>query len=358
MKILYLADANSVHTKKWCDFFLKKGYEIVVVSLGDGEIPGVRVHSMGITGFAERSQVSKLFTYFSKAGAVRQIVLREKPDIIHAHYATSYGILAARLGIHPYILSVWGSDVYDFPKSGFLQRRLLEYNLRQADYILSTSHAMKKETEQYTDKEILVTPFGVDTHVYRPMDVDKLSEFTVGTVKSFYPKYGMTYLIEGYHQFLQETGATDSKLLLVGSGPQESELRDLTKSLEIESRVLFPGFVDQEGVIRAFNQMDVAVFPSVLDSESFGVAAVEAGACGTPTIVSNVGGLPEATKPNETSLLVPAEDSKAIADALIKLYSDPILREKMGEAARDFVMNTYQIDSNFDEVDAIYRRLA
>ncbi|MDO5718175.1 MAG: glycosyltransferase, partial [Tissierellia bacterium] len=284
MKICYLADANSVHTKKWCEFFNKKGYEIIVISLGDGEIDNTRVYSFGVDGFSTKGHFSKLLTYFSKVKETKRIIRKENPDIIHAHYATSYGMLASLLGVHPYILSVWGSDIYDFPNSGFLQKKLLERNLKKADVILSTSKAMKIETEKYTDKKIEVTPFGVDIDLYKPYETEKLSNFTVGTIKSFYPKYGIEYLIRGFADFLLRTKSDDSLLILGGKGPQEEELKKLVMDLDIEDKVKFLGFLSQEDVIKSFNQMDVAVFPSTLDSESFGVAAVEAGACGVPTV--------------------------------------------------------------------------
>ncbi|WP_425538438.1 glycosyltransferase [Microaceticoccus formicicus] len=357
MKICYLADASSVHTHKWCEHFTKIGYSTIVVSLGDGKIPNTKVYSLGIEDLTDRSHINKLLNYITKIGRVKRIIKEENPDIIHAHYATSYGLLASLLNLHPYILSVWGSDVYDFPNSGTLQRKMLEWNLKNADILLSTSDAMREETAKYTDKEIGVTPFGVDTGIYKPLDIDPISDFTIGTIKSFYPKYGIEYLIKGYSDFIKETGAENTKLILGGKGPQEDELRALAIELGIEEKVEFLGFLDRDGVVNSFNKMDIAVFPSTLDSESFGVAAVEAGACGTPTIVSNVGGLPEATKPGYSSITVPKKDSRAITEALKKLYNDRELLNQMKINSRQYVLDTYDINKNFALVDEIYKEI-
>lgn len=357
MKICYLSDAGSAHTLKWSEFFLEKGYEVIVISLGDGEIPGAKVYSCEVEGFRSRSDINKLFIYYSQLSKIKAFIKKENPDIIHAHYATSYGLLASLLDIHPYILSIWGSDIYDFPKKSSLHEKLLRRNLKKADIILSTSEDMKKEVAQYTDKKVLVTPFGVDIDLFKPLEVERYPDFTVGIIKSFYPKYGITYLIEAFKMLIDKTGEKNAKLLLGGKGTQEQELRDLTKELGIEDNVKFLGFLNTQGVVEAFNKMDVAVFPSVLDSESFGVAAVEAQACEVPTIVSDVGGLPEATKPGYSSITVEPQNSEAIYEALLTLYEDENLRKQMAKNARQYVIDNYNIEDNFNVVDDIYKNL-
>ena len=357
MKICYLSDAGSAHTLKWSEFFLNKGYDVSVISLGDGEIPGAKVYSCAVEGFRSRSDVNKLFIYYNQLSKIKEFIRKENPDIIHAHYATSYGLLASLLNIHPYILSIWGSDVYDFPKKSSLHERLLKRNLKKADIILSTSEDMKREVAQFTDKEVLVTPFGVDIDLFKPIEVERDPAFTVGIIKSFYPKYGITYLIEAFKMLMDKTGDKNMKLHLGGKGTQEQELRDLAKELGIEENVVFLGFLNTQGVVEAFNRMDVAVFPSVLDSESFGVAAVEAQACEVPTIVSNVGGLPEATKPGYSSITVEPKNSREIYEALLKLYEDEELRKQMAKNARQYVIERYNIEDNFNVVDDIYKNI-
>ena len=90
------------------------------------------------------------------------------------------------------------------------------------------------------------------------------------------------------------------------------------------------GFVKPDDVIKEFQRFDISVFPSTLDSESFGVAAVESEACGTPVIVSNVGWLMESTKPNETSLVIEKKSVEDLAEKLNILVRDKDLRIKMG----------------------------
>lgn len=355
MKICYLSDAISVHTKKWCEFFVDKGYEIVVISLRNGEIPGVKVYGLGAEGYYNKGDIAKLNSYTKRIQEVKEIVAMEKPDIVHAHYATSYGILGSCLKFHPYFLSVWGTDIYTFPNKSFIHKKFLKYNLKKADFVLSTSKDMKREAEKYTKKEILVTPFGVPIDRFKPMKVDREDVFTVGTIKALIASYGLEYLIRGFKIFMEKSQDKKAKLLIAGKGEQEEELKNLAKELDIEENVHFLGFISEDEVIETFNKMDVAVFPSV-HQESFGVAAVEAQACGIPAIVSDVGGLTEATKPGYSSLTVRPESSEDIGEAIYKLYKDKDLREEMKKNARQYILDNFNVVDNFNYVDGLYKK--
>ena len=329
MKICYLADINSAHTHKFLNYFVKKGYDIHVISLGKGEYNGVKVHSLDIEdnvmkGKSEKGKVG----YLKKIKKVKELINEIKPDILHAHYASSYGLLGALANYHPYIISVWGSDVYDFPIKSPIHKMIIKYNLKKADYILSTSNVMKKETEKYTNKEIKVTPFGVDINKFYPNKVES-DEIIIGTIKTLEEKYGVQYLVKAFKQVKEENKDLDIKLRIGGKGSQEDYLKNLCRELNIENDVTFLGFVKPDDVIKEFQRFDISVFPSTLDSESFGVAAVESEACGTPVIVSNVGGLMESTKPNETSLVV---EKKSVEDLAEKL--NILVRNKNGKSSK------------------------
>jgi glycosyltransferase involved in cell wall biosynthesis len=356
MRICYLADINSVHTKKWCNFFKAKGYEIHVISLTDGTIEGVKVHSLNLdlkkiqsNGFIYK------FKYLFQINKVKKLVKEINPDILHSHYASSYGLLGALTKFHPFIISVWGSDVYEFPKKGLISKYVLKYNLSKCDTILSTSKVMGEETKKYINRDIEITPFGVDIDFFKPMtnvvkDKDKI---IIGTVKSLETKYGIEYLIKAFGELRKKY--SNIKLEIGGEGSQRHNLENMAKDLNIFEDVQFLGRLTAREVVEALNRYDIAVFPSLV--ESFGVAAVEAQACGVPVIASNVGGLPEATNPGVSSLLIEREDVKGLCAALEKLIEDPKLRREMGNNGRRFVEENYNIEKNFEKVNQIYKKL-
>lgn len=355
MKICYLSDASNYHTKKWCGFFAKRGHEIVVISLRKDSIPGVKVYAFDETELRQRSDASKL-SYLKNVSHIKKILDREQPDILHAHFATSYGLLGALTKYHPFIISVWGTDVYKFPNKSFLHRKLLEYNLKKADRIFSTSRDMARVTKQYTSKDVTVTPFGIDLNFFKPGSLNE-KEFTVGIVKGLEKIYGVDYLIRGFKIFKEAHPEVRPRLLIAGDGSQRQALEQLALDCDLEKNCCFLGFLKGEEVVEAYRAMDVSVLSSLPDSESFGVSALEAQACQIPVIASRVGGLPEVVDEGKTGLLIEPENPQAIAEVLEFMYEDKNRREEMGRAGRKFVEEHYDIEDNFGQVEKIYQLL-
>lgn len=219
MKICFLAPANNYHTKKWCEYFVSKGHEVHVVTFINDTIENVNVHYIDTKVQAHDSDLKKI-KYLSSVRKVKKIVKDINPDIINAHYATSYGMVAALCKFN-YILSVWGSDVYNFPKKGFIHKLYFKYLIKKPKYIFSTSNAMAEELKKYTSKKIYVTPFGVKMDLFNPNKKDSRYKdyFTIGTVKALKEKYGIKYIIEAAE--LLKKDIPNIKVVLAGSGSQE-----------------------------------------------------------------------------------------------------------------------------------------
>ena len=151
MKLCFLAPANNYHTQKWCNYFVKKGYEVHVISFINAKINGAKVHWIDSKAEYNHSDAKKM-KYLAQRGKVKKLVKKISPDIIHVHYASSYGTVAAISGLNNYILSVWGSDIYEFPQKSFFHKMLLKFSLKRAKYLFSTSKAMAQEGRKYTKK--------------------------------------------------------------------------------------------------------------------------------------------------------------------------------------------------------------
>ena len=134
-------------------------------------------------------------------------------------------------------------------------------------------------------------------------------------------------------------------------------LKQLAAQLGVAERVQFVGHVDHAQVPHELAQLDVYVALSRLDSESFGVAIIEAGAAARPVVVSNAGGLPEVVLDSVTGLVVPRENPQAAADAIECLLCDADLRQRMGAAARRHVAQHYSGDACVETMMKVYERL-
>lgn len=362
MNILILAPANNIHTQRWVISLAKYPLNICLFSLEQNtteqyaEYPNIRVES---SNFIATGTVGiNRLRYLRTLPRLKKIIKEFKPNIVHAHYASSYGLLGALANSHPYILSVWGSDVYDFPKISFLHRSVLKYVLRKADKILSTSHIMAKETQQYTSKEISVTPFGVDTSLFKKLPNAKKDEcFVVGNVKTLSAKYGIDILIKAFNILVLNNSNRSLRLDILGQGPDRNKLEALVQELGLTAKVRFLGFIRNSELPQYYNSFSVAASLSVWNSESFGVVAVEAMACECPVITSDADGFTEVVDNNVTGIIVPKYDVAAAAAAMQRFLNNPDLTAHMGEAGRRRVINNYDWSDNVKLMYNIYQNV-
>lgn len=350
MRVLILAPSRSIHTHKWALYYQNKGIEVKVVTFFDhySEENAKEVDTV----ILPKLLPGKL-SYFTSVFALRKVLKSFKPDILHAHYVSSYGFIGALANYKPYYISVWGRDIFQFPLQNNINKSIVTYTLKKADVICSTSHIMAKETNKYTDKAIPVTPFGVDMNKFKPIaGLKNENILTIGTVKALSDKYGISDLIHAFARIYSVQKQT--RLLIVGDGPQRAEYEELTKALGIDSVTTFTGRVPNNEVPTYINQMDVFAVPSTEDSESFGVAAVEAMACGVPPVVSNVGGLPEVVIEGHTGFVVPKENPEKLAESMSILLLDREKRMKMGMSGIDHVKAHYNWTDNAEGMLMLY----
>ena len=188
---------------------------------------------------------------------------------------------------------------------------------------------------------IEVIPPGVDANLFQPMDKDEARKRlglpdrkTILYVGRVEPLKGLDILL-GAMPLLQDTPAVH--LLIVGGNPDEDaefeRLNMLAKRLDISDIVTFTGSVNQEELPAYYSAADIFVLPSWY--ESFGLVALEAMSCGTPVVVSRVGGLKTFVEHGKTGYLVPWRCPEAFARSLETLLANPSLRDAMGSEARD-----------------------
>lgn len=366
MKILLLSDVNSVHTKKWVIGLSSKGFTIGIFSLSRSESDwfsnneGVSLLHQPKEMMDAESIKTKLL-YISTLKKLKAVIHSFQPDILHSHYASSYGLLGALSKFHPYIISVWGADVYDFPNKSFVHKTIFKFNLNKADKILSTSEVMKTETEKYTYKSVDVTPFGVDTQLFSPtpkkINLFSKDDLVVGLIKSLEPKYGIEVLIKAFKLAHEQCPELSLKLLLVGGGSLDKSLKNLVYELGITEHVLFTGKIAHEQIPYYHNEIDIFVSTSIDDSESFGVSIVESCACSKAVVVARTGGLKEVILENQTGLIVEKNDPVSTADAIIRFAKNPNLRFEFGLKARQHVINNYNWTDNLNKMSEIYQEL-
>ena len=215
---------------------------------------------------------------------------------------------------------------------------------RNADRVVAWSaHERDLLSDLYgADKDhVLIIPPGVDTKMFRPHDKQasrkKLGLPGSGKILMYVGRVerlkGIEILIQSVAGMEEEDDVT---LLIVGgadSDPERHRLNDVVDRLGITDRVKFLPSVKQEQLPEYYSAADVCVFPSYY--ESFGLAALESMACGTPVVASRVGGLPSIVREGETGYLIPTRCPAAFIQRIEILITNDHLRTLMGRAARE-----------------------
>jgi glycosyltransferase involved in cell wall biosynthesis len=350
MKLCVLGDNGSVHVQKWIKGLVAKGsIEMHIISFDRGP------KFDGITYYPLRKVTGTKFDYFLNTSLVKKYLKTIAPDLVHAHHSTSYGYLAAASGFHPLVITGWGSDILDSPKNFFL-RKILMNSLSKADAITVLSFFTQKKIAELTDQFVNVIPFGVDVSRFPVLIKEENVDIRIGTIRTLSDKYGVEYLIRAFAVLCDKK--QNVLLDIVGDGPQRTFLENLCRELGVEKKVVFHGYVNQntefEKYISLLTSFDIFTILSTMDSDTFGVAAVEALACAVPVVATSVGGLPEVVDSEKTGIIVAPRDVEQTAAALERLILNKELRVQMGRTGRLKVEQQYNWKNNVDQMVVLY----
>jgi glycosyltransferase involved in cell wall biosynthesis len=372
MRIVFLADAPYPHTWRWVHHFAAAGHDCHVISFRPARIEGATVHHVdGV----ERLGKAR---YLLHARRVARLIRELQPDLLHALHLTSYGFLGSVSGFHPFLASVWGTDILEAPQLTPFHRWLTRHALAHADAITATGLHLALETTRYAPyaTPVTVVPYGVDLQrftprsngaqpqsgVNLPLSVgtergpgDEVSPLFIGTTARLSPEKGLSYLVDAFAR-LRERYGERVRLCIAGEGPERSALEQQIDRLRLGEAVELAGWLEHDEVPAFLQRLDVFTLPSTW--EGFGVSAVEASACGLPVVASNIHGIPDAVLDGTTGLLVPPRDPTALAKALGRLIDDPSLRSRLGEAGRAFVARNYDWRQNVRQMELVYQGLA
>ncbi len=353
MKICYLGENISVHNQKWIKALSEQeNIDLHVITFNRGvKFDKVSYHYL-------KEYTKSKADYIFNIPHVKTIVRNIQPDILHSHYASSYGYMGSKCNFHPFIITGWGADIFDSTKNPIV-RGMIKRSISKTDALTVLSKITLEEMKNLTDKKVELIPFGVDTAKFIPVQKKHQGKIRIGTVRTLSVKYGVEYLIRAfailYVKFPQIT------LEIVGDGELRESLKNLCNRLGISDRVTFHGYINQQTDFQKYSsilsQLDIFAILSVMDSETFGVACVEASACGIPVVATNVGGLPEVIRDGVTGIIVQPKNPTETAEALERLISDESLRINMGEAGRKNVIDNYDWEKSVQKMMNVYNQV-
>ncbi|EMA58383.1 glycosyltransferase family 4 protein [Halorubrum lipolyticum] len=208
---------------------------------------------------------------------------------------------------------------------------------RCADHIIAVSDHTREQLRdlyRFDEAKLTTVPPGIDTERFRPTEeghpaVDE-SKRTVLVVSRLDPRKGIDKAIRAFAQLDRD----DTELLIGGTGRLEASLRELATELGVADRVRFLGFVPDEELPSLYSSVDLFVLPS--EYEGFGIVFMEAMACGTPVIGTDVGGIPTAIDDGETGYLVPKNGVEELAERIDDSLHDPVAYDRLASNAREW----------------------
>jgi glycosyltransferase involved in cell wall biosynthesis len=261
-------------------------------------------------------------------------------ELVDAHFAL-YALLPLRFGrlrTKPTVIHFhgpWADESLatgDSSRVRLTIRRLLERAAytRADQAVVLTSAFRQVLVERYRVQPWIVNvePPGVDVDHFVPgskelsrkqVGIGK-DEFVAITVRRLVPRMGLELLLDAWRAAIPDL-PEQSRLLIVGDGPLERELRAIASAYGVNGSVSLTGRVTEDQLVSLYQASDIAVVPT-LEHEGFGLVVLEAAACGTASIVTAAGGLPEAVSTLDPSLVVPVGDVEALRARLVRSVVD------------------------------------
>jgi len=278
--------------------------------------------------------------------------LFDSPDIINAHVALPSGFgsipIARELGV-PLVTTVHGADLQQYIHNRLMKNQIKNVFEASDKIILNSSKLQQICTNEFGGKyNTTIVSNGIDLdEIPNTQPVEHPTEsLTIISVGRLVETKGHIYVIEAIAQV-----EFDVRYLIVGDGPQRERLEQQANKLGIHDNVSFVGHVNHDEVYSYLKSADMFVLPSY--NEAFGIAYLEAMACGLPTVACEGEGPADFISHGETGFLAPPKDSGAIVELIRELYQDSKLWRYVSDRGQRTAINTFSWKRNAERVEEI-----
>lgn len=339
MRKLLIVSSNTIHTYKYLQ--LVEDYFDEILLITDEKSPVYNYPTI------ELSFNLKVKNLFSTVKQIKKQIADFQPTVIHIHQANSYAfyaLLASRKTKIPTILTAWGSDILVIPKSNFLLKKMVQFNLKTADFLTSDSTFMAGEMKKLAPliNEILIANFGIDV---TPINCPK--ENIVYSNRLHKKLYRVDKIIEGFARFKLNNERKDWRLVVAATGVETEALKQKAVLLGLTDDVEFVGWIQKEDNEQWYSKAKIWV--SIPESDATSISLLEAMACGSIPVVSDLPANREWIQSGVNGIVVGDLESDFISEALllneaeaIQLNKQRIEKDGTKEANREKFLQLYQ----------------
>ncbi|OPY22499.1 MAG: Trehalose synthase [Methanobacterium sp. PtaU1.Bin097] len=244
--------------------------------------------------------------------------------------------------------------IYNSVGLNYVLKTAAKIIITQPGYLQSSSHLAK-----YRDK-IEVIPNGVDVEKFQPIQAsdneDKSTIFFLSVLDEFHKYKGLDYLLEALK--IVKNNVPDVKLIVGGKGVLLDHYQEMAASLGLKDNVEFAGFIPDEEIADYYSQASVFVLPSISSlQEGFGIVALEALACQTPVVTTDIVGVAHDLKQIKGGIVIPPRDTHKLADAITQILSDAQMQKEMGQRGRKLVQEKYTWKVVASSMEKVYKEI-
>ena len=328
-----LAGGAEVHLHETYSRIAKMGHDVTLFcSSYDGAKPveennGIKIIREGGRFFFNFVVMKKYFTTF-KDQQFDLIV----DDVNKIPFYTPAYVKEPVLGELHHLLgtSVFKETIFPLASYVYLAERASLPMYRKIHFMIHSPSTQNEVKENgFSAERIHYVPYGMNHRLFRQTGIPKSSVPLIGALGRLKKYKSFDHLIEAF--VIVKQIISNAKLVIVGDGDDKARLMELTNTLGLNDSVTFTGFVSEEEKVKWLNRMHVAVNTSA--KEGWGLTAIEANACGTTTVSSNVQGLRDAVLDEWTGLLYEYGNREKLAEKIILLLRDNNLRERLAHQA-------------------------
>jgi len=279
MKKLLIIGSNSIHVYNYIN--LVKDYFDEIILITNKKREGTEVKTI------ELDFHLKLSSRLKTVAKIKKLIQEYAPSIIHIHQVNSYAyysLLAARKSSVPKILTAWGSDILLSPKKNYLLKKMVQFNLRHADFFTSDSEFMAEEMRSLLPKrklDILIANFGIEI-----IEKDLLKENIIYSNRLHKKLYQIESVINAFKLFLENSIDKTWKLVIAATGEETNNLKSMVEHLNLKGNVEFVGWVDQDKNVEYYSK--ARLFVSIPESDATSISLLEAMAYGCIPVLSDL----------------------------------------------------------------------
>ncbi|MDP1901627.1 MAG: glycosyltransferase [Rubrivivax sp.] len=347
-----LGDANSVHVQRWAREMLARGLRVSVVTARPAAINGVAEQIV-------LPPVQRPSDWLWRVGAAQRALNRLAPDLVHAHYITSYGYLAARCTQRPLVMTAWGSDLLVTPKGRPLMRALTGWTLRRADLVTGDSTDLLHEIASYRPRAApLLVHWGVELSRFAPTPWADKPRLEIVSLRNWEPNYRIAVIVQALAELRRRLPGAPLHLHLLGGGPLVEALAQQVRAAGLQGAVTLHGRLADAGMAAVLARCKVSV--SVPLSDATSVSVLESMACGLAVVASDLPANRHWLGSEPDLLLTGDSDAtlaRALADALERLWHDDARAQRVGQANHARMRAEGSREVQMDRMFAQYQRL-